>query len=212
MKKIFTRLVAALRHNYTILDEVIAIAIVLILVCGVAYAISGSSGSHDDPYTVSLSYTKILDNGTVMKYYETNASLYKMYIHNTPTACNITYDDMVRFILEDSSDQVPYGDDSYICIDYAVAVHDNAERQNITAGLVTCDVNGSMHALNVFNTTDMGLVYVDCTGARAGEPVHNYDKIAHIDGRYRVEPMADISPYYYINDKNDTVSNIHVYW
>ncbi|MGA9140043.1 MAG: hypothetical protein WBZ29_07460 [Methanocella sp.] len=199
-------------HNYTILDEVIAIAIVLILVCGVAYAISGSSGSHDDPYTVSLSYTKTLDNGTTMKYYETNASLYKMYIHNSPVACNVTCDRLVGFILNDSTDQVPYGDGSYICIDYAVAVHDNAERQNITAGLVTCEVNGSMHALNVFNTTDRGLVYVDCTGAMAGEPVHNYDKIARIDGRYQVEPMIDISPYYYVNDKNDTVSNVHVYW
>jgi hypothetical protein len=205
-------LVKALRHNYTIVDEVVAIIIIIILVCGVAYAVSVSSGNSTDPYTISLSYTKTLDNGTTMKFYETNASLYKMYIHNSPTACNATYDGLVSFILDDKTDQIPYGDDSYVCIDYAVAVHDNAEKQNITAGLVTCDVNGSMHALNVFNTTDRGLVYVDCTGARAGEPVHNYDKIAYIDGRYRVEPMKDISPYYYVNDKNETVSNVHVYW
>jgi hypothetical protein len=155
---------------------------------------------------------KTLDNGTTLKYYETNESLYKMYIHNSPEASNVSYDELVSFILEDKTDQIPYGDDSYICIDYAVAVHDNAERQNISAGLVTCDVKGSMHALNVFNTTDRGLVYVDCTGARAGEPVHNYDKIAHIDGLYRVEPVTEISPYYYVNDKNDTVTNVHVYW
>jgi hypothetical protein len=147
-----------------------------------------------------------------MKYYETNASLYKMFIHNSPAAGNVTYDELIRFILNDSTDQVPYGNDSYICIDYAAAVHDNAERLNISAGLVTCDVNGSMHALNVFNTTDRGLVYIDCTGAMAGEPVHNYDKIARIDGRYRVEPMMDISPHYYVNDKNSAVSNIHMYW
>jgi hypothetical protein len=135
-----------------------------------------------------------------------------MYIHNSPTARNATYEDLIRFILSDQTDQAPYGDTDYICIDYAVAIHDNAERQNISAGLVTCDVNGSKHALNVFNTTDRGIVYIDCTGASVGEPVHNYDKIAYIDGLYRIEPVTDISPYYYINDATGTVANVHTYW
>lgn len=194
------------------MDESVAIVIILVLVCGVAYAVGGSPGSQSDPYTVSLSYTMTLENGTTMKYYETNASLYKMFIHNSPTAHNVTYDEVISFILDDDTDQVPYGYDSYICIDYAVAVHDNAERRNISAGLVTCDIRDGKHALNVFNTTDRGPVYVDCTGARDGDPAHNYDKIARIDGLYRVEPMTDISPYYYVNDKNGTVLNVRVYW
>jgi hypothetical protein len=195
-----------------VLDEIIALTIIVILVCGMTYVISGSSGAHADPYTISLSYTKTLDNGTTMRYYETNASLYKMYIHNSPAARNVTCAGLVAFIMNDSTDQVPYSDPGFICIDYAVALHDNAERQDISAGLVTCDINGSMHALNVFNTTDRGLIYVDCTGAAAGDPVHNYDKIAQIDGLYTVEPVVSIAPYYYVNDKNATVTDVHVYW
>jgi len=188
------------------------VAIVVVLVCGVAYVVSGSTGSQADPNTISLSYMKTMDNGTTIKYYETNSSLYKMFIHNNPTAVNVTYDEVVGFILSDPTDQVPYGDDRYICIDYAVAVHDDAERRNITAGLVTCDVGGRPHALNVFNTTDRGLVYIDCTGAAADAPAHSYDKIVQIDGRYRAEPVVDIAPYHYISDDDDTVTNVHVYW
>jgi hypothetical protein len=212
VRKKLAGLYKALHHNYSVLDEIIALAITIVLVCGVAFLVSGSSGGHTDPYTVSLSYTKTLDNGSTMRYYETNASLYKMFIHNSPTARNVTYDELIRFILDDPTDQVPYGNTGFICIDYAVAVHDNAERQNISAGLVTCDVDGSLHALNVFNTTDRGLAYVDCTGAASGEPVHNYDKIAYVNGKYRVEPVTDISPYYYVNSENDTVTNARVYW
>ena len=136
----------------------------------------------------------------------------RMYIHNNPVANNVTYQELLNFVLNDNTDQVTYNDDSFVCIDYAVAVHDHAERQNITAGVVTCQINGTLHALNVFNTTDRGLIYIDCTGAGAGEPIHNYDKIATIDGQYQVEPVVDIAPYYYITGKNDTVTDIHVYW
>jgi hypothetical protein len=136
----------------------------------------------------------------------------RMYIHNSPTASNVTYRELLEFILLDQTDHITYDNDSYVCIDYAVAVHDHAERQNITAGVVTCQIGGTLHALDVFNTTDQGVVYVDCTGARAGEPVHNYDKIASIDGQYRVEPVVDITPYYYVTGKNDTVTDVHLYW
>jgi hypothetical protein len=148
----------------------------------------------------------------MIKYYETNATMGRMYIRNSPDARNVTCGELMDFILQDKTDQLIYDDTGFVCIDFAVAVHDNAERQNISAGVVTCNIGGTLHALDVFNTTDQGLVYVDCTGGRAGAPVHNYDKIAHIEWLYRVEPVVDISPYHYVNDKNDTVSNVHLYW
>jgi hypothetical protein len=135
-----------------------------------------------------------------------------MYIHNSPDARNVTYGGLMDFILQDKTDQLIYNDARFVCIDFAVAVHDNAELRNISAGVVTCSIGGTLHALNVFNTTDRGLVYIDSTGARADAPVHNYDKIAHIERLYRIEPVGDISPYHYVNDKNDTVSNVHIYW
>ena len=119
---------------------------------------------------------------------------------------------MIDFVLDDETDQLIYNDTSFVCVDFAVAVHDHAEQHNVGAGVVTCEIGGIRHALNVFNTTDRGLVYIDCTGARAGEPQHNYDKIASIDGRYHVEPVVDITPYHYVDYQNDTVIGVHVYW
>ncbi|HID42535.1 MAG TPA: hypothetical protein EYP30_01960 [Archaeoglobaceae archaeon] len=44
-------------------------------------------------------------------------------------------------------------------------LHNNAEVNGIRAGFVEIDLVGrEPHALNVFNTTDRGIVFVDCTG------------------------------------------------
>jgi hypothetical protein len=193
-------------------DDLLAGIIVIALVIGITYSLSGLSNARADPYNVSLSYSSKVDNGTMIKYYETNATLDRMYLRNSPDARNVTYNKLMDFLLQDKTDQLTYDDAGFVCIDYAVAVHDNAERQNISAGVVTCNIGGTLHALNVFNTTDRGITYIDCTGTRAGGPVHSYDKIAYIEWLYRVEPVVDIAPYHYVNDKNDTVSNVHMYW
>jgi hypothetical protein len=193
-------------------DDVLAGIIIIALVIGITYSLSSLSIARADPYNVSLSHFKKSDNGTTIRYYDTNATMDRMYIHNNPDARNRTYREVMDFILSDDTDQQIYDDEKYVCIDYAVAVHDHAERQNVSAGVITCEIDNIRHALNVFNTTDRGFIYVDCTGARAGEPAHNYDKIARIDDVYHVTPVIDIAPYFYVNDKNDVVTNVHVYW
>lgn len=193
-------------------DDILAGVIIIALVIAITYSLSSLTIARTDPYNVSLSYFKTMDNGTTIKYYDTNATMDRMYIHNTPDARNRTYQEVMDFILSDNTDQRIYDDANFVCIDFAVAVHDNAERQNVSTGVITCEIGSILHALDVFNTTDRGLVYIDCTGARAGEPAHNYDKIASIDGVYYVTPVVDISPYFYVNDMNDTVTNVHVYW
>jgi hypothetical protein len=53
-----------------------------------------------------------------------------------------------------------------ICVDFAENLHNSAEMAGIRCGFVSIDLSGSSsgHALNVFETTDRGLVYVDDTG------------------------------------------------
>jgi hypothetical protein len=53
-----------------------------------------------------------------------------------------------------------------ICADFAERLHNNAELAGIRCGYVTIDFEAKPigHALAVFNTTDMGLVYIDDTG------------------------------------------------
>lgn len=94
---------------------------------------------------------------------------------NNPNATNPTYAMLVDFINEDPTDEGAYmafGSDSRFaflgrtCGDFAEMVHNNAETAGIRAAFVTIDFEGQDvgHALNAFETTDKGLIYIDCTG------------------------------------------------
>ncbi len=88
---------------------------------------------------------------------------------NNDDAVNPTYDELVIFILTDDTNTLPYikdGPEAFVCSDFAERLHNNAEVAGIRAGWVSIDyADGSVgHAINVFETSDMGLVFVDCTG------------------------------------------------
>jgi hypothetical protein len=88
---------------------------------------------------------------------------------NNDDAVNPTYDELVVFILTDDTNTLPYikdGPEAFVCSDFAERLHNNAEVAGIKAGWVSIDyADGSVgHAVNVFETSDMGLVFIDCTG------------------------------------------------
>lgn len=82
-------------------------------------------------------------------------------------AKNPTYDELVDFIKKDQTDKTPYEIYEYSCLDYARDVHNNAEAAGIRAGLVIVNQSSkwaiNRHALNVFDTIDKGLIFIDCT-------------------------------------------------
>ena len=93
---------------------------------------------------------------------------------NNPDATNPTYAELVAFIKEDTSDSEVYREGvilGRVCADFAENVHNNAEAKGIRAAWVGIDLKGEEigHACNAFETTDRGLVYVDCTGASMSE-------------------------------------------
>jgi len=84
-------------------------------------------------------------------------------------ATDPTYAELVAFIVADSTDTNAYlegGPRDYVCSDFAEDVHNNAEAAGIRAAWVSIDFEGNDegHACNAFETTDRGLVYIDCTG------------------------------------------------
>ncbi len=83
---------------------------------------------------------------------------------DNPDATNPSYAELVAFIQMDLSDTNRYIDGEYVCADYAEDVHNNAEVAGIRTAWVSLDFEGENegHALNVFETTDKGLVYIDC--------------------------------------------------
>ncbi len=103
-----------------------------------------------------------------------------------------SWEQLRGFILNDDTDERPYVPGSFVCTDFATMLHDRAETAGIRAAYVSVDfADGPGHALNAFNTTDKGLVYIDCTGqglntatsgAISGGPATtiDYDKVAYV--------------------------------
>lgn len=113
---------------------------------------------------------------------------------NYKNATDPTWDELITFLQKDNTDDRMYMVGLFVCADFAEMLHNNAEASGIKAAWVSVDFTiGEGHALNAFNTTDNGLVYVDCTG---GDPAQRrlelsipgnereadreYDKIAYI--------------------------------
>ncbi len=112
---------------------------------------------------------------------------------NNLDATNPTYAELVDFIKADTTDTKGYVEEgfmAYVCSDFAEAVHNYAEAAGIKAAWVSIGFYGDVegHALNAFETTDRGVVYIDCTGegflSQLGSEKYNYaswDKVAFVE-------------------------------
>lgn len=85
---------------------------------------------------------------------------------NNPDARDPTYSQLFQFLKKDLTDQNAYSETQYNCVDFAKDLHDHAESKGIKSAWVGIDFVGQEvgHALNAFDTTDRGLVFIDVTG------------------------------------------------
>ncbi|MBI4284316.1 MAG: hypothetical protein HY670_00230 [Chloroflexi bacterium] len=108
---------------------------------------------------------------------------------NNDKATNPTWQELLAFLEADRTDQKPYIQDAFMCGEFAEELHNSAEANGIRAAWVAIDFTGERqgHALNAFETTDRGLVFVDVTGEGGisgttydgyGSP--QYDRIAYL--------------------------------
>ena len=89
---------------------------------------------------------------------------------NNADAGNVSFEELKTYIISDQTDKDLYVPGLRMCGYFAETLHNNAERNGIRAAVVIVEFEGGSapHALSAFETTDMGLVYIDCTGARRG--------------------------------------------
>ncbi len=86
-------------------------------------------------------------------------------------AADPTWTELVSFIASDQTDTHAYIDEEpggYMCAEFARDLHNAAEAGGIRACFVALSFAGQPvgHALAAFQTSDRGLVYIDCTGGR----------------------------------------------
>jgi len=102
-------------------------------------------------------------------------------LRNNPEARDRTLQEVLLFLVDSDVNRQRYRVGEYVCTEFAIALHDEAEAAGIRAGLVSLSFyEGLGHALNAFNTTDYGLVYIDSTGSSEGDPDDRYDTIGYI--------------------------------
>jgi hypothetical protein len=118
---------------------------------------------------------------------ESGADGKPIILTNNSTAEDPTFDELMTFIKVDATDSREYIEGAFVCADFAEMVHNNAEAAGIRAAWVGLTFNGTEegHALNAFETTDKGLIFIDCTnsGITNGQSngSRNCDAIAYIE-------------------------------
>jgi hypothetical protein len=162
---------------------------------------------------------------------------------NNENASNPTYNKLLSFLKSDKTDEFPYQntfssigfyygeaedriDLEYvksiidgtkqpgspkICADFAERLHNNAEMAGIRCGYVIID--NLNHALNAFETTDRGIVYIDDTGVSLFGP-SNCDKVVTVKEGIEYIPRS-IFPEEGWSDTWDslgTIGDIFVTW
>jgi hypothetical protein len=131
------------------------------------------------------------------------------------TATNPTWAQLSNFLLRDKTDQKDYVPGVYMCGDFARDVHNNAERAGIRAAYVAVELPGAYHSLNAFQTTDRGLVFIDCTGREASQSSpSNCDKTVDVRLGKSYVPKSLVPECGWSTTWGDmgTILDVEIYW
>ena len=115
-------------------------------------------------------------------------------LYENPNAKNPIWEQLLSFLRTDNTDEMTYVTGSFVCVDFAEMLHNNAERAGIRCGLVV--LYPMKHACNAFETVDKGLVFIDCTGLTKYQTGP-----ANEDTRVNVQLGADYIPRYIFSNQ-----------
>lgn len=95
-----------------------------------------------------------------------------LVLKNYASAHDPTWVELKAFLLSDKTDVEIYVVGEFVCGDFAETLHNNAEASGIRAAFVIIwwENESVGHAINAFNTSDRGMVYIDDTGWTVASP------------------------------------------
>jgi len=139
---------------------------------------------------------------------------------NNTNARDPSWDELMIFVRSDTTDSRPFVQTfywSYVCADYARDVHNNAEAAGIKAAWVGIDFEegGPGHALNAFQTTDKGLVFVDCTQWDTIAYVKIGEELGAIDLDWALSPeysYYEENKYLSVYEPMGVVGDMQIHW
>ncbi len=177
----------------------------------------GGYTATDDPYVdlVSNPNTKPDDSTISDNTDNGHISTDNPYVDlvNNPDAKDPTFAEVVEFIKADETDKKPYVPGRYMCDLFARDVHNNAEKAGLRAAWVSLELSNpdDLQFCVAFQTTDRGLVYIDCTGEEGGSTSDCDMIVKDISEGVRYHPESLYPPY----DRDytqGTIESFKLYW
>jgi len=139
----------------------------------------------------------------------TGAAGHDIELINNPQAVNTSWSTLKAFLDRDQTEDRPYNVSTYHCADFAERLHNNAENEGIKAAFVCISFGAFQygHACNAFETTDLGLIFIDDTGTWWGS---SGDCIVNVSKWQAYIPRSIRTNYEY--DSMGTIHDFTITW
>ncbi len=126
-----------------------------------------------DPIATMSHSNNMSDADTTIKYSaikdkENALGQHPVLLENS-SAHDPSYEELLNFLKNDDTVKNKYVSPNFTCADFAQELQNHAESQGIRCGFAGISFLNSKygHAMDVFDTTDKGLLYVDTTSGKA---------------------------------------------
>jgi hypothetical protein len=129
-------------------------------------------------------------------------------LHDNNDAKIPTWSELMYFLQEDKTDQIPYSFGSFVCADYAETLYNNAEKSGIHSGFVCLSLDGVGHCCNVFDTTDRGRIFIDDTGSLGS--INDDKQVTIVVGEQYIPTALFSSDVYFLS--MGTVNSYEIHW
>lgn len=125
------------------------------------------------------------------------------------------WDEIKNFLLDDKTDEIIYTD-SFVCENFARTLQENATAKGFDCAIAYIglqELPETGHMCNAFDTSDKGIVYVDCTGNKTGKPKNNDKTVEVIMGKQYI-PKFIFPEYGFFLESGSlgTINHIDLIW
>jgi len=121
-----------------------------------------------------------------------------------------SWQELIEFLKEDETDTYIYRADKFDCTGFAITLRDRAIARGFRCAYVVVEFSdGGAHALNAFQTSDKGLVFVGVTSSK-DRSYASYDKVVYLKiGEYYGMISLEAVNWRYINT---SLYNVDEFW
>lgn len=207
----------------TLSGAILVLAVLMLM--GIPLALPGAPAPTHTPLALGPTPTPQLGPGPSLQcstieieidgvtYVQVGADGHEIRLCNSSTAADVSWSQLVAFLEDDRTDETPYQEGVFVCADFAERLHNNAELQGISAAWVGIEFYelDTGHALNAFNTTDRGLVYIDVTNV--GIAPCSSDSLATVaEGQQIQYQLISPCPQFEVLPMEGIVKAVYITW